>query len=109
MLIWIVMGLSLSKNGGIFFYFIHMWPPWRIFTGSEGINKHVHAAKYSIAVGVAGATSRTVTAPLDLLKVILQVQIARISIDFTVREIWKDCGVLSFFRGNGINVMKSDW
>ncbi|KAF3642734.1 hypothetical protein FXO37_22351 [Capsicum annuum] len=115
------MGLSLSKNGGIFFYFIHMRPPWKIFTGStgrgyvlwilvnsvipEGISKHVHAAKYLIAVGVAGATSHTVTAPLDLLKVILQVLIARVSIDFTVREIWKAGGVLSFFRGNGINVM----
>ncbi|KAM3380506.1 calcium-dependent mitochondrial ATP-magnesium/phosphate carrier protein 2 [Capsicum galapagoense] len=72
----------------------------------EGISKHVHAAKYLIAGGVAGATSRTVTAPLDLLKVILQVQTARVSLGSTVREIWKDGGILRFFRGNGLNVMK---
>ncbi|PHT59297.1 Calcium-binding mitochondrial carrier protein SCaMC-3 [Capsicum baccatum] len=47
-----------------------------------------------------------ITAPLDLLKVILQVQTTRVSIGSTVREIWKDGGVLRFFRGNGLNVMK---
>ncbi|CAN4088664.1 unnamed protein product [Withania somnifera] len=72
----------------------------------EGISKHVHAAKYLIAGGVAGAASRTATAPLDRLKVVLQVQTARSSIGATVREIWKDGGILSFFRGNGLNVMK---
>ncbi|KAF3619538.1 putative (+)-neomenthol dehydrogenase-like [Capsicum annuum] len=69
----------------------------------EGISKHVHAAKYLIAGGVAGAI---ITAPLDLLKVILQVQTTRVSIGSTVREIWKDGGVLRFFRGNRLNVMK---
>ncbi|KAM3288296.1 hypothetical protein P3S67_021726 [Capsicum chacoense] len=72
----------------------------------EGISKHVHAAKYLIAGGVAGATSHTVTAPFDLLKVILQVWTARISIGSTIREIWKDGGVLRCFRGNGLNVME---
>ncbi|XP_055827724.1 calcium-dependent mitochondrial ATP-magnesium/phosphate carrier protein 2-like isoform X2 [Solanum dulcamara] len=72
----------------------------------EGISKHVHTTKYLIAGGIAGATSRTATAPLDRLKVVLQVQTTRASIGSTVREIWKDGGVLSFFRGNGLNVMK---
>lgn len=72
----------------------------------EGISKHVNTAKYLIAGGVAGATSRTATAPLDRLKVVLQVQTTRASIGSTVREIWKDGGVMSFFRGNGLNVMK---
>ncbi|CAN4086542.1 unnamed protein product [Withania somnifera] len=57
----------------------------------EGISKHVHAAKYLIAGGVAGAASRTATAPLDRLKVVLQVQTTHSSI---------------IFRGNGLNVMK---
>lgn len=72
----------------------------------EGISKHVHASRYLIAGGVAGATSRTATAPLDRLKVILQVQTAQARIMPAVRAIWREGGLLSFFRGNGLNVVK---
>lgn len=71
-----------------------------------GISKHVHASKYLIAGGVAGAASRTATAPLDRLKVVLQVQTTKASIGPAVRNIWKEGGVVSFFRGNGLNVVK---
>lgn len=72
----------------------------------EGISKHVHASKYLIAGGVAGAASRTATAPLDRLKVILQVQTTHASIAPAVKRIWKEGRFLGFFRGNGINVLK---
>ncbi|KAK2974147.1 hypothetical protein RJ640_021438 [Escallonia rubra] len=72
----------------------------------EGISKHVHASKYLIAGGVAGAASRTVTAPLDRLKVVLQVQTTRAHILPAVKNIWKEGGFLGFFRGNGLNVIK---
>ncbi|KAK4436718.1 Calcium-dependent mitochondrial ATP-magnesium/phosphate carrier protein 2 [Sesamum alatum] len=72
----------------------------------EGISKHVNATKYLIAGGVAGAASRTATAPLDRLKVILQVQTTHASIGSAVQNIWKEGGLLGFFRGNGINVLK---
>ncbi|KAK3015747.1 hypothetical protein RJ639_007874 [Escallonia herrerae] len=72
----------------------------------EGISKHVHASKYLIAGGVAGATSRTATAPLDRLKVVLQVQTTRAHILPAVKNIWKEGGFLGFFRGNGLNVVK---
>lgn len=72
----------------------------------EGISKHVHASRYLIAGGVAGATSRTATAPLDRLKVVLQVQTTRAHIMPAVRDIWRDGGILGFFRGNGLNVLK---
>eukprot|EP00268_Persea_americana_P048386 TRINITY_DN5107_c0_g3_i1.p1 TRINITY_DN5107_c0_g3~~TRINITY_DN5107_c0_g3_i1.p1 ORF type:complete len:510 (+),score=117.01 TRINITY_DN5107_c0_g3_i1:1073-2602(+) len=72
----------------------------------EGISKHVHASKYLIAGGVAGAISRTATAPLDRLKVVLQVQTARARIMPAVKEIWREGRFLGFFRGNGLNVMK---
>ncbi|CAN1790651.1 Calcium-dependent mitochondrial ATP-magnesium/phosphate carrier protein 2 [Linum perenne] len=58
------------------------------------------------AGGIAGATSRTATAPLDRLKVVLQVQTTRASIVPAVKKIWKADGLLGFFRGNGLNVVK---
>ncbi|MED6173070.1 anaphase-promoting complex subunit 2, variant 2 [Stylosanthes scabra] len=71
-----------------------------------GISKHIHATRYLIAGGVAGAASRTATAPLDRLKVILQVQTTQARIMLAVKDIWKEGGFLGFFRGNGLNVLK---
>ncbi|CAL9751703.1 unnamed protein product [Musa acuminata subsp. burmannicoides] len=72
----------------------------------EGISKHVNPSKYLIAGGVAGAASRTATAPLDRLKVALQVQTTRARILPAIKDIWREGGFLSFFRGNGLNVIK---
>ena len=72
----------------------------------EGISKHVHTSKYLLAGAVAGATSRTATAPLDRLKVVLQVQTTHAHIVPAIKNIWKEGGVLGFFRGNGLNVVK---
>ncbi|KAG4912643.1 hypothetical protein JHK82_053233 [Glycine max] len=71
-----------------------------------GIGKHIHASRYLIAGGVAGAASRTATAPLDRLKVVLQVQTTRAQIMPAIKDIWKEGGLLGFFRGNGLNVLK---
>nr|KYP49012.1 hypothetical protein KK1_029314 [Cajanus cajan] len=72
----------------------------------EGISKHVHRSRYFIAGGIAGAASRTATAPLDRLKVVLQVQTGRASIMPAVMKIWQQDGLLGFFRGNGLNVVR---
>ncbi|KAK7380698.1 hypothetical protein VNO78_33213 [Psophocarpus tetragonolobus] len=71
-----------------------------------GISKHIHASSYLIAGGVAGAASRTTTAPLDRLKVMLQVQTTQAHIIPAVKNIWKEGGFSGFFRGNGLNVLK---
>ncbi|KAG4401810.1 hypothetical protein GLYMA_02G067100v4 [Glycine max] len=71
-----------------------------------GISKHIHASSYLIAGGVAGAASRTTTAPLDRLKVVLQVQTTRAHVMPAIKDIWKEGGCLGFFRGNGLNVLK---
>lgn len=71
-----------------------------------GVGKHTHASRYLIAGGVAGAASRTATAPLDRLKVVLQVQTTQARIMPAVKELWKEGGLLGFFRGNGLNVLK---
>lgn len=72
----------------------------------EGISKHVHASRYLIAGAVAGTASRTATAPLDRLKVLMQVQTTRASIVPAIKNIWREGGFLGFFRGNGLNVLK---
>lgn len=76
----------------------------------EGISRHLHATKYFIAGGFAGALSRTATAPLDRLKVLLQVQTdsmrGKPRIIPCILQIYKEGGFLGFFRGNGLNVLK---
>lgn len=53
-----------------------------------------------------GAISRTCTAPLDRIKIFLQVQSAKASIGDSFRYMLREGGVSSFWRGNGINVIK---
>ena len=60
-----------------------------------------------MAGGLAGAVSRTFTAPMDRLKVLLQVHGGRkqTSIPNTVRYMLNEGGYKGLWRGNGINVI----
>ncbi|XP_036973752.1 calcium-binding mitochondrial carrier protein SCaMC-2-B isoform X2 [Acanthopagrus latus] len=65
--------------------------------------------RHLVAGGGAGAVSRTCTAPLDRLKVLMQVHASKsnsmhISGGFT--QMIREGGVRSLWRGNGINVIK---
>ncbi|XP_062854934.1 calcium-binding mitochondrial carrier protein SCaMC-2-A [Trichomycterus rosablanca] len=65
--------------------------------------------RHLVAGGVAGAVSRTFTAPLDRLKVLMQVHGSRSSnmcIMSGLTQMIKEGGVRSLWRGNGINVIK---
>lgn len=62
--------------------------------------------RHLAAGGVAGAVSRTCTAPLDRIKVFLQVQATKSSISDSFKYMLREGGVASFWRGNGINVLK---
>ncbi|KAI9304635.1 mitochondrial carrier domain-containing protein [Cunninghamella echinulata] len=78
-----------------------------------------NAYKYLAAGGIAGAVSRTCTAPFDRLKVYLITQTAykptkstvpnanaSLSILSAVRNIYSQGGLRAFFVGNGLNVFK---
>ncbi|XP_030372657.1 calcium-binding mitochondrial carrier protein SCaMC-3 isoform X2 [Scaptodrosophila lebanonensis] len=62
--------------------------------------------RHLVAGGIAGGVSRTCTAPLDRIKVYLQVQTHRMGISECTQLMLKEGGVSSMWRGNGINVLK---
>lgn len=62
--------------------------------------------RHLVAGGIAGAVSRTCTAPLDRIKVFLQVQVANTKIKQCLTYMLKEGGVRSLWRGNFINVIK---
>ncbi|KAG2388196.1 hypothetical protein C9374_001046 [Naegleria lovaniensis] len=67
-----------------------------------------NASKAVLAGGLAGAISKTVTAPMERLKVIYQVQTKKPpSMWMGLKEIYTEGGVKGLFRGNGVNIIKS--
>ncbi|XP_066508787.1 mitochondrial adenyl nucleotide antiporter SLC25A24-like isoform X1 [Hoplias malabaricus] len=65
--------------------------------------------KQLVAGATAGAVSRTGTAPLDRIKVFMQVHASksnRISLLGGFRQMLKEGGTTSLWRGNGLNVLK---
>ncbi|KAM3874468.1 calcium-binding mitochondrial carrier protein SCaMC-2-B isoform 2-T2 [Diretmus argenteus] len=65
--------------------------------------------RHLVAGGGAGAASRTCTAPLDRLKVLMQVHSSRsnsMSIAGGFSNMIREGGIRSLWRGNGINVIK---
>ncbi|XP_034942907.1 calcium-binding mitochondrial carrier protein SCaMC-2 isoform X1 [Chelonus insularis] len=63
--------------------------------------------RHLLAGGIAGAVSRTCTAPLDRIKVYLQVHGTRhCNMTNCLRYMLKEGGIFSLWRGNGINVLK---
>ncbi|XP_022518924.2 calcium-binding mitochondrial carrier protein SCaMC-1-like isoform X2 [Astyanax mexicanus] len=65
--------------------------------------------KQLVAGATAGAVSRTGTAPLDRIKVFMQVHASRsnrIGLVGGFRQMLREGGVASLWRGNGLNVLK---
>ncbi|CAJ0928630.1 unnamed protein product, partial [Mesorhabditis belari] len=65
--------------------------------------------RHLIAGGIAGAVSRTCTAPFDRIKIYLQVNSTRnnrLTLFNTVKLMYREGKIRSFWRGNGINVTK---
>uniref|UniRef100_A0A4W3I3N7 EF-hand domain-containing protein n=1 Tax=Callorhinchus milii TaxID=7868 RepID=A0A4W3I3N7_CALMI len=62
-----------------------------------------------VAGGMAGAVSRTGTAPLDRLKVLMQVHASKtnkMNMYDGFKQMLKEGGIISLWRGNGMNVFK---
>ncbi|CAD5121534.1 DgyrCDS10037 [Dimorphilus gyrociliatus] len=74
------------------------------FTAKE--KKSGEWIKHLIAGAVAGAVSRTCTAPLDRVKIMLQVHGKNMSIAKSLKLMVKEGGIKSLWRGNGTNVIK---
>ncbi|KAJ2954087.1 hypothetical protein O0L34_g2303 [Tuta absoluta] len=62
--------------------------------------------RHLLAGGIAGAVSRTCTAPLDRLKVFLQVNPHKENMSKCLARMISEGGFLGMWRGNGINVIK---
>lgn len=63
--------------------------------------------KHLFAGALAGVASRTCTAPLDRIKVLLQVKTSEVqSITSCYKFIKEEGGYRAFWRGNGINCIK---
>lgn len=64
--------------------------------------------KLLLAGGIAGAVSRTATAPIDRLKMLLQIQECQqgLTIPEGYRKMASEGTVKAFFKGNGANVVK---
>lgn len=66
------------------------------------------AATHLLSGAIAGGVSRTFTAPLDRLKVVLQVTHSHRAVTAigTFRDILREEGIVGFYRGNGVNCIK---
>eukprot|EP00878_Enallax_costatus_P010030 GHUV01010469.1.p1 GENE.GHUV01010469.1~~GHUV01010469.1.p1 ORF type:complete len:213 (+),score=50.42 GHUV01010469.1:937-1575(+) len=63
--------------------------------------------KFFVAGGLAGALSRTATAPVDRLKMLLQVQEGKMmTLKEGIRIMAAEGSIRAYFKGNGTNVLK---
>jgi hypothetical protein len=74
----------------------------------NGETRQHRTVKLLLSGGIAGVISRSATAPLDRLKMLLQVNDAerRMTMKEGLRIMAKEGTVKSFFKGNGTNVLK---
>eukprot|EP01134_Creolimax_fragrantissima_P000291 CFRG0291T1 len=70
-------------------------------------NELIVTMKYLIAGGVAGGVSRTVVAPFERAKILIQVSTgSRTGIVETIQRIYQADGISGLFRGNGVNILR---
>lgn len=72
-----------------------------IATSPARIAKSKLSNKQRIGIGiVAGSISRTVTSPLEVVKILMQVSTGNETVKDVVLKLWKEDGLKGFWRGN---------
>ena len=78
--------------------------------GATGLDT-ARFTRLAVAGGLAGALSRSVTAPLDRMRVLLSLGVAGSRARYTASAAWKtmrdEKTLAAFFRGNGVNILKN--
>ena len=71
-------------------------------------SKRTLSLRIFLAGGIAGAVSRTVTAPLDRIKVLMQASHGEDTLKFigSAKKIYREGGVRGYWKGNGVNCVK---
>jgi solute carrier family 25 phosphate transporter 23/24/25/41 len=77
------------------------------FSVPSGTKETGNPLKYLLAGGTAGVVSRTATAPMDRLKIIMQTTTTPLKLLEATKKIWLEEGIAGFWRGNGANVLKT--
>jgi len=75
-------------------------------SGISAVTVVLISENISMAGALSGMVSKTLTAPLERLKVIYQVQSNPPPMLDVLKNIWKESGWRGFFRSNGANVLK---
>ncbi|KAJ8263323.1 hypothetical protein COCON_G00157800 [Conger conger] len=99
---------SMEKNGTMTIDW-NEWRDYQMLHPADNIPEIILYWKHSTIFDVAGAVSRTCTAPLDRLKVLMQVHGSRggkMSIMGGLAQMIQEGGMKALWRGNGINILK---
>mmetsp|Transcript_45252 Transcript_45252/g.115807 ORF Transcript_45252/g.115807 Transcript_45252/m.115807 type:complete len:299 (-) Transcript_45252:65-961(-) len=84
-------------------------------TDKTYLQRIVDGSRMFLAGGTAGACARTATAPLDRIKLLFQVQglassgtsaVAYTGVGQAAMKIYKEEGVLAYWKGNGVNIIR---
>ncbi|CAM6102012.1 unnamed protein product [Calypogeia fissa] len=74
---------------------------------SEGQQKAIQTSKHLLAGAIAAMVSRTIVAPLERLKLEYLVRGAKANVVQTLQTIFLTEGVLGFWKGNGVNIIRT--
>lgn len=76
----------------------------------ENSGKKEVSLKHFITGAIAGAVSRTTTCPLERLKILRQTSVqsySQLSLDQAMMKIYRNEGIIGFYKGNGVNIFRA--